>query len=43
MEAIEQLLISTAQQKSMAFVLQDVSCAKCRGVSIPFFLYALLG
>lgn len=37
MEAIEQQLINTAQQKSMAFVLQDVSCTKCRGVSKDYF------
>ncbi|XP_028400533.1 DNA polymerase epsilon catalytic subunit A-like [Dendronephthya gigantea] len=32
MQDIEQMLISNAQDKSMAFVLQDVACSKCLGV-----------
>ena len=32
MQAIEQMLITNAQEKSMAFVLQDVVCSKCQGV-----------
>ena len=34
MQAIEQMLITNAQEKSMAFVLQDVVCSKCQGVSV---------
>ena len=34
MQDIEQMLISNAQEKSMAFVLQDVACSKCLGVSL---------
>lgn len=34
MQAIEQLLITNAQEKSMAFVLQDVACSKCKGVGV---------
>ena len=33
MQAIEQLLITNVQEKSMASVLQDVVCSKCNGVS----------
>lgn len=33
MHAIEQLLITNVQEKSMASVLQDVMCSKCNGVS----------
>ena len=41
MQAIEQLLITNAQEKSMASVLQDVTCTKCLGVSIAAYLYWL--
>ncbi len=36
MQAIEQMLITNAQEKSMAFVLQDVACSKCQGVSVNY-------
>lgn len=34
MDFIESQLIDMVQKQSMAFVLQDLKCAKCRGVSI---------
>jgi hypothetical protein len=34
MQAIEQMLITNVQEKSMAFVLQDLACSKCQGVSV---------
>jgi len=33
LDEIEQSLIEAAQRKSMAYVLQDLSCEKCKGVS----------
>ena len=34
MDLIETQLIDMVQKQSMAFVLQDLKCVKCRGVSI---------
>lgn len=38
---IEQTLVDVLQRKSMAYVLQDLSCKKCKGVSIGKQLFVI--
>ena len=37
MDFLETRLIDMVQKQSVAFILQDLKCVKCRGVSIIFF------